>query len=149
MDINHKRIKMKKYIVLIVIAGVISAAVVCTKKKPVADEVSSFYNEMITTTNTYADKLETVKDSAEASKIVSEYVDSQKKLIEKGRDIQKKYPELDLHSDPALQEYEKSLENATKHFTISITSAIKKYMSVKEFKEALTRLKEIEQETEK
>lgn len=140
---------MKKYIVSFLILGLILTVVVCAKKKPVAEDVSSFYNEMIVTTNTYADKLESVKDSAEASKIISEYVDHQKILIEKGRAIQQNHPELDLHNDPALQEYEKSLEDATKHFTVSFTSAIKKYTSAKEFKEAMFRMKEIEKEAGK
>ena len=140
---------MKKYIVSLLLLGLFFTAVLCTKKKPVADEVSSFYQEMILTTNSYADKLEAVKDSAEASKIISEYVDRQKILIEKGRLIKSKYPELDLHSDPALKEYEKSLENATKHFTISISSAIRKYISVTEFKESMSRLKEIDKESQK
>ncbi|MGL4370088.1 MAG: hypothetical protein ACRCUT_10520 [Spirochaetota bacterium] len=140
---------MKKVIYAIICCVFVFSAAGCEKKVPISGEIKDFYKEMIQTTNSYADRLNAVKNGKEASSIVKEYIDAQKKLIGKGREISKKYPEFKFRDDPALKEYEKSLEQATIHFTESMSAAVKKYMAENEFREALSRFKEIEKEAEK
>ena len=138
---------MKKLSAALIALLVLSAG--CGKESPSVNETKAFYKDMITLTDEAAVRLRDVKDSKDAAAIVSEYVDAQKVLIRKGKALKEKYPDLSLHDDPALKEYERSLEEATKRLTVSVTGAMKKYSAVKEFAAALKRFDEIASEAEK
>jgi hypothetical protein len=139
---------MKKIIIAVFVCCTVMI-LCCNRESPSATDAKVFYKEMISVTNEYADKLNDVKDSKSAASAISEYVDAQKKLIKKGRALKEKYPELALHDDPALKEYERSLEDSTKRLTVSISSAMKKFKAVEEFSKALQKFDEIEKEAEK
>ena len=140
---------MEKLFCACICISVLLFAAGCEKKVPLAAEMGDFYKEMIQTTNGYADRLDAVKDSKEASRVLREYVDDQKVMIEKGKKMREKYPDFKFHDDPALKEYEKSLEDATIHFASSMSGAVKKYMANNEFRQAFTRFQEIAREAEK
>jgi hypothetical protein len=121
----------------------------CEKENQGVTDARKFYREMILQTNEYADKLGTVKDSQAAADILTKYIEKQKQLIEKGRDLRNKYPRLRLHDDPALKEYETALEDATRNFTDSVTEAMAKYLNKEEFRKALAKFDEIADESVK
>ena len=138
---------MKRQMMLIL--AVILCAAGCGKESPATSEARSFYREMIQQTNEYANKLAQVKDSKAAAETLGKYIEVQKKLIEKGRELRMKYPKINLHEDPALKEYETALEDASKNMTAAVTDAMSKYLSKDEFRKALSRFDEIAGEAEK
>ena len=121
----------------------------CSKESPALADARKFYREMIQQTNEYADRLAQEKDAKAAAETLNRYIDGQKKLIEKGRELRMKYPKISLHDDPALKEYETALEEASKNLTVAITDAMKKYLSKDEFRKAMSRFDEIAGEAEK
>lgn len=140
---------MKKTAAVLILSLLIGTVSGCSRETPALTDARKFYREMIQQTNEYADKLAQVKDSKAAAETLEKYIDVQKKLIEKGRELRIKYPKIRLHDDPALKEYETALEEASKNLTVAVTDAMKKYLSKEEFRRALSRFDEIAGEAEK
>ena len=138
-----------KRLAVSVLAVISCFGIGCGKETPATAEARSFYREMILQTNECADKLVQVKDSKAAAETLNTYIEAQKKLIEKGRELRMKYPKINLHEDPALKEYEQALEEASKSMTAAVTDAMKKYLAKEEFRKALDRFDEIAGEAEK
>ena len=138
---------MKKTMTMLLVLCAAAAVAGCEKENQGVSDARKFYREMILQTNEYADKLGTVKDSKSAAEILTMYIDAQKQLIEKGRDLRRKYPQLRLHDEPALKEYETALEDATRNLTDSVTEAMAKYLNKDEFRKALSKFDEIAEES--
>ena len=140
---------MKSIFPVIFLSLLMGSVFGCSKESPALTDARKFYREMIQQTNEYADRLAQERDSKSAAETLNRYIDGQKKLIEKGRELRMKYPKINLHDDPALKEYETALEEASKNLTVAVTDAMKKYLSKEEFRKAMSRFDEIAGEAEK
>ena len=89
-----------KRLAVSVLAVISCFGVGCGKETPATAEARSFDREMILQTNECADKLVQVKDSKAAAETLNTYIEAQKKLIEKGRELRMKYRYLDLRRAP-------------------------------------------------
>jgi hypothetical protein len=124
---------------LFVIASMTLGIFACAQDQKGLDEMKVYYREMIDLGKEYSRKLDQSKSGKEASDVVIRFIENRNRILEKGNELKKKYP--DFQQNEALREYESSLEDAMTGLTGSINVAIEKYKSVKEFKDAIKKLR--------
>jgi len=111
----------------------------CGKNSEAVEETRQYYSEMIDLVKKCSDTIDKSRDADSASRALNSFIESRKHLLNRGKTLSSKYP--DLRTDPALVEYEKSLETAMSDFSISLTNAIGKYKNAKVFRKAVESLK--------
>jgi hypothetical protein len=132
-------IQLRAKAAIFVIASMTLGIFACAQDQKGLDEMKVYYREMIDLGKEYSLKLDQSKSGKEASEVVIKFIESRNRILAKGNDLKKKYP--DFQQNEALKEYESSLEEAMNGLTGSINTAIEKYKTVNEFKDAIKKLR--------
>ncbi len=128
-----------RYVMIIPVAILMSLNVFCAKDSKALEETRKYYSEMIDLVRKYSEEINESKDADSASKSILSFIDSRNRLLEKGKILSSKYP--DIRNDPELVEYERSLEFAMSDFSGSLKTAISRYKNAKVFRNAVEALK--------
>ncbi len=131
---------MKKVLAFICTA-VLVAAVSCSKN-PEA-EAKALINDMAKLTESSAEKIDKASNAKEAGEALLAYTASMKVLSIRGKELEKKYPELKDENNPKLKAEEEQMMKSMEKFTKAMTSAITKYAASKEFQDAMTKMSEL------
>lgn len=128
-----------RYVMIIPVTILMSLNVFCAKDSKALEETRKYYSEMIDLVRKYSEEINESKDADSASKSILSFIDSRNRLLEKGKILSSKYP--DIRNDPELVEYERSLEFAMSDFSGSLKTAISRYKNAKVFRNAVEALK--------
>lgn len=128
-----------RYAMIIPVVILMSLNIFCTKDNKALEETRKYYSEMIDLVRKYSEEINESKDADSASKSILSFIESRNRLLEKGKILSSKYP--DIRNDPELVEYERSLEFAMSEFSGSLKTAISKYKNAKVFRKAVEALK--------
>lgn len=132
---------MKKFLAVLAIA-LLGFTVSCSKSSPEA-EAKAMMNAMIKLTETSADKLENASNAKDAADALVAYATEMKVITEKGKELDKKYPDLKIVGDEKFKAENEAVEKAMKRFIDASTKASMKYISSKEFMDAVTKMQTI------
>ena len=122
-------------------AAVLVAAVSCSKSPET--QAKDLILDMAKLTETSAEKMEKAATAKEAGDALLAYTASMKTLSIKGRELEKKYPELKNENNPKLKAEEDAMMKSMERFTKAMTSAITKYATSKEFQDAMSKMSEL------
>lgn len=132
---------MKKYLAVLAIA-VLGFTVSCSKASPEA-EAKVMMNAMIKLTETSADKLENASNAKDAADALVAYAAEMKVLAEKGKELDKKYPDMKIDGNEKFKSENEAVEKVMKKFIDASMKASMKYANSKEFMDAAAKMQEI------
>ncbi len=132
---------MKKYLAVLAIA-VIGFTVSCSKASPEA-EAKAMMNAMIKLTEVSADKLENASNAKDAADALVAYATEMKVLAEKGKELDKKYPDMKIDGNEKFKSENEAVEKVMKKFIDASMKASMKYANSKEFMDAAAKMQEI------
>jgi len=124
---------------IIPVIMLMSLNISCTKDSKALEETRKYYSEMIDLVRKYSEEIKESQNADSASKSLLSFIESRNRLLEKGKILSAKYP--DIRNDPELVEYERSLEFAMSEFSGSLKTAIGRYKNAKVFRKAVEALK--------
>ncbi|NLV67294.1 MAG: hypothetical protein GXY14_06430 [Spirochaetes bacterium] len=132
---------MKKYLAVLAIA-VLGFTISCTKASPEA-EAKAMMSAMTKLTESSAEKLENAASAQDAASALIAYAEGMKAFAEKGKELEKKYPSFDPDNDEKFKAESEEFEKAMKKFIDASTKASMKYVSSREFMDAVSKMQEI------
>jgi len=131
---------MKK--VLALLFAVTMAGMVSCSKSPEA-EVKAMMIDMTKLTETTAEKLNKAASGKEAGEALIAYGESMKKLADKGKELEKKYPQMKVENNAKFKAEEDAMMKAMGNFTKAMTGCMTKYAGSKEIQAAMMKMSEI------
>lgn len=111
----------------------LSGLSLCSSQNESVNEAKNVYNQLIELNESFTKKIVNVKERKEAQIIIDRFVAEQDKLLTKVNEIENKYP--DFRQDPALKEFENTLERKTRQAVYSGIDSLQKIAPVKSVKE--------------
>ncbi len=130
---------MKKVLALL-FASIMAVIVSCAKSNPEA-EAKALMLDMTKLTVTTSEKITKAATGKEAGDALLAYVDGMKKFSERGKEFDKKYPDLKLEKSDKLKAEQEAFMKALMGFTTAVDGTMKKFADSKEFKDAMEKLK--------
>lgn len=131
---------MKKYVALVCALAFI--ATVSCSKGPDAD-AKALIKSMTTATDAASEKLEKAAAAKDAGDAMIAYAQSMKTLAQKGKDLEKKYPNLKIQGDEKYKAESEMMMKSMDRFTKAMTGAMTKFAGAKELTEAAMKMGEI------
>ncbi len=131
---------MKK--VLALLFAVTVAGMVSCSKSPEA-EAKALMLDMTKATETAAEKIEKSTSAKEAGDALIGYAESMKKLADKGKELEKKFPDFKPEGDVKFKAEQEAVMKSMERFTVAMTGAMKKYPGAKEIMDASVKMTEI------
>lgn len=130
---------MKK--VLALMFAVTLAGMVSCSKSPEA-EAKALITDMTKLTEATAEKMEKALTGKDAGDALLAYAEEMKKLGDRGKELEKKYPEMKVENNDKFKVEEEALMKAMGSFTKAVTATMTKYSNSKEFQEAMAKMSE-------
>lgn len=130
---------MKKTLALL-FACTMAVIVSCAKSNPEA-EAKALMLDMTKLTVATTEKITKAASGKEAGDALLVYVEGMKKFSEKGKEFDKKYPDLKLEKSDKLKIEQEAFMKALIGFTTAVDGTMKKFADSKEFKDAMDKLK--------
>lgn len=129
---------MKKYLALLAVAA-LGLTIACGKASPEA-EAKAIMNDMIKLVDTTTEKLDKAATGKDAADALIEFSNGMKALTEKGKEFDKKNPNVNVESGEAFKaERDKMMQSMTK-FTEVSTKVMMKFKDSKELLEAAQKM---------
>ncbi|HNX24482.1 MAG TPA: hypothetical protein PKG60_10575 [Spirochaetota bacterium] len=131
---------MKK--VLALLFAVTIAGMVSCSKSPEA-EAKALMTDMTKVTESAADKIEKSANAKEAGDALVAYAQSMKQLAERGKDLEKKFPDFKPEQNDKFKAEQDAMMKSMEKFTAAMTGVMKKYPGAKEIMDATVKMSEI------
>jgi hypothetical protein len=114
-------------------------------EKPSIKESRVIMNEMITLIDALTKKLENNKSEQELIEVVEAFTPSFKKIIDKFKAHEKKYPEFktDPEAETALKELGEKMVNSLETFGDNLDKVSEKYPESEKLKESLDKMEQV------
>lgn len=133
---------MKK--VLALLFAVTLAGMVSCSKSPEA-EAKALMLDMTKVTEEAAVKIEKAATAKEAGDALVAYAESMKKLADRGKELEKKFPDFKPEQNDKFKAEQDAMMKSMEKFTAAMTGAMKKYAGAKELMDAAAKMGEIMQ----
>jgi len=131
---------MKK--VLALLFAVTFTGMISCSKSPEA-EAKALMVDMTKLTETTAANLDKAASAKDAGDALLGYADSMKKLADRGKELEKKYPDMKVENNEKFKAEEDAMMKAMGNFTRAMTTTMTKYATAKEFQDAMQKMSEV------
>ena len=125
------------------ICAIMLAGVVSCSKGGALGEAKTIYNEMSSLTETASEKLEKSSDGKAAGDALTEYAKGMKKLADRSKELQKKYPDFDEKNVPEMNAEQERMKANMIRFSNAMKSAMMKHAGSKELMNSVMEMSQI------
>jgi len=138
-DVNCQGGMVKRYIEIFLLYFLGVACSFCASDNEKINEIKENYHKLIELNESFVQQIVNVKERKDAQIIIERFIAERDKLVSRINDVENKYP--DFRQDPALREFENTLERKTNETVDSGIAALRKFLPVKNLKELVDAMK--------
>jgi hypothetical protein len=141
IDLNFNQENYMKKVLALIFAVTFAGMISCSKS-PEA-EAKALMLDMTKATEDAAVKIEKAGNAKEAGDALIAYAQSMKKLADRGKDLEKKFPDFKAEDNQKFKTEQDAMMKSMEKFTAAMMGAMKKYPGSKEIMDASVKMTEI------